>query len=508
MAFAAECAVGLLERAPGAARTALFGLIVVDLVVNAWGVNPTFNPAYLAEPAWLSLTHAHPDSRFYVGGKTDGTLDASDLDSSGAYLNPPGLSGSASRAALSGQANFNPSGWRSREMLSYDLAVLWPRDFATMSKRFFLSGRLERDWFLDRTGVRYRVLPRRQAGGRTPIVQVPYLMESFLFDYGSEVAPRVMVVSNREVVGDVEQQIEALFTGGWDIRSTAIIDHEPAVAGHAGRRCLRRRDRRGHSESCRCQGRCRRARRIPRDARFVLGRLARDCRRSPRDDRSRRRPLSSRSPEPRTARRRILVPPARVSDRSRSIGGGAGRRARALRLAGPFQSFYRLDDFSALCEFAILGVQRDRAGCRGAEFDRRADGNGCHCRGGAGFIGSTVVDRLLLDGHAVVAFDDFSTGLERFLEYAVSRREFMLVRGDALDSSALTSAMRGADVVFHLAANADVRFGTNYPRRDLRAKHHRDLQRARGDARERHAPHRLFVHRLDLRGGDRDSDSG
>ena len=120
-----------------------------------------------------------------------------------------------------------------------------------------------------------------------------------------------------------------------------------------------------------------------------------------------------------------------------------------------------------MCEFAILGVQRDRAGCRGAEFDRRADGNGCHCRGGAGFIGSTVVDRLLLDGHAVVAFDDFSTGLERFLEYAVSRREFMLVRGDALDSSALTSAMRGADVVFHLAANADVRFGTNYPRRDL-----------------------------------------
>jgi UDP-glucose 4-epimerase len=87
--------------------------------------------------------------------------------------------------------------------------------------------------------------------------------------------------------------------------------------------------------------------------------------------------------------------------------------------------------------------------------------------GGAGFIGSTLVDRLLLDGHAVVAFDNFSTGLERFLEHAVSRREFMLVRGDALDSSALTSAMRGADVVFHLAANADVRFGTNHPRRDL-----------------------------------------
>jgi hypothetical protein len=214
-----------------AARTALFGLIVLDLVVNAWGINPTFDAAYLAEPAWLSLTQAHPDSRFYVGGKTDGQLDASDLDSSGAYLNPPGLSGSASRAALSGQANFNPSGWRGREMLSHDLAVLWPRDFAAMSTRFFLSGRLERDLLLDRTGVRYRVLPRPQAGGRTPIAQVPYLIDSFLFDYGNELAPRVMVVSKTEVVRDVGQQIDALFTGARDTRSTAIIEREPAAAG-------------------------------------------------------------------------------------------------------------------------------------------------------------------------------------------------------------------------------------------------------------------------------------
>jgi hypothetical protein len=221
------------QKRASMARTALFGVIVVDLVVNAWGVNPTFNRAYLAEPAWLSLTRAHPDSRFYVGGKANGTLDPTDLDSSGAYLNPPGLSGSASRAALSDQGFFYPSGWHTREMLSQDLAVLWPRDFDTMSRRFFRSGRAERDLLLDRTGVRYRVLTRQQAGGRTPITQVPYLMESFLFDYGSDVAPRVMVVSKREVVGDVGQQIEALFTRGWDIRSTAIIEHEPAAAGDA-----------------------------------------------------------------------------------------------------------------------------------------------------------------------------------------------------------------------------------------------------------------------------------
>jgi len=220
-------------KGAAAARGGLVGLIVLDLVVNAWTINPTFDPAYLAEPAWLSLTGADPDSRFYVGGKTAGMLDASDLDASRGYLNPPGLSGAASRAALSGQANFYPSGWRRREMLSYDLAVLWPRDFAAMTNRFFLSGRLERDLLLDRTGVRYRVLPRREAGERTPLVQVPYMVECFLYDYGSKVAPRVTVVSKTEVIGDVGQQIERLFAGGWDNRSTAIVEYTSAAAGDA-----------------------------------------------------------------------------------------------------------------------------------------------------------------------------------------------------------------------------------------------------------------------------------
>lgn len=87
--------------------------------------------------------------------------------------------------------------------------------------------------------------------------------------------------------------------------------------------------------------------------------------------------------------------------------------------------------------------------------------------GGAGFIGSTLVDRLLADGHRVVAFDNFSTGQEHFLDEAAVKPSFTLVRGDTLDLAALTEAMRGADAVFHLAANADVRFGTEHPKKDL-----------------------------------------
>src|SRR5512144_210229 len=87
--------------------------------------------------------------------------------------------------------------------------------------------------------------------------------------------------------------------------------------------------------------------------------------------------------------------------------------------------------------------------------------------GGAGFIGSSLVDRLLGDGHRVTAFDNFSTGQRKFLASAASKPQFTLVEGDTLDLPALTSGMKGAEVVFHLAANADVRFGTEHPRKDL-----------------------------------------
>jgi UDP-glucose 4-epimerase len=87
--------------------------------------------------------------------------------------------------------------------------------------------------------------------------------------------------------------------------------------------------------------------------------------------------------------------------------------------------------------------------------------------GAAGFIGSNLVDRLLADGVAVVGWDNMSTGQERFLEGAAREKGFSLVRGDNLDLPALTRAMAGCDFVFHLAANADVRFGTAHTRRDL-----------------------------------------
>jgi UDP-glucose 4-epimerase len=87
--------------------------------------------------------------------------------------------------------------------------------------------------------------------------------------------------------------------------------------------------------------------------------------------------------------------------------------------------------------------------------------------GAAGFIGSNLVDRLLGLGHEVTAFDNFSTGQREFLADAMKSPKFHLVEGDLLDLPAITKAVAGHDFVFHFAANADVRFGTQHPRKDL-----------------------------------------
>src|SRR5580704_17976030 len=91
----------------------------------------------------------------------------------------------------------------------------------------------------------------------------------------------------------------------------------------------------------------------------------------------------------------------------------------------------------------------------------------CFITGAAGFIGSNLVDLLLAQGQSVVGWDNFSTGQKRFLDGALINQDFELIEGDNLELPALTRAMAGCDTVFHLAANADVRFGLEHPAKDL-----------------------------------------
>lgn len=89
--------------------------------------------------------------------------------------------------------------------------------------------------------------------------------------------------------------------------------------------------------------------------------------------------------------------------------------------------------------------------------------------GGAGFIGSHLVDRLLRDGHAVVAADDLSTGSAANLAGALEHPRFSLVELDVASPGAVERlAAESADVVFHLAAQMDVRHSVSDPLDDGR----------------------------------------
>ena len=76
--------------------------------------------------------------------------------------------------------------------------------------------------------------------------------------------------------------------------------------------------------------------------------------------------------------------------------------------------------------------------------------------GGAGFIGSHVVERLLRDGHRVRVLDNFSSGSRENLAFGTGAPRLEVVEGDIRDPTATGAASRGVDVIFHQAAMRSV----------------------------------------------------
>jgi UDP-glucose 4-epimerase len=88
--------------------------------------------------------------------------------------------------------------------------------------------------------------------------------------------------------------------------------------------------------------------------------------------------------------------------------------------------------------------------------------------GGAGFVGSTMAEELANNSqNCVTIYDNFSTGFEEFLSKLRCKENVRIVKGDLLDETILNEAIKGNEFVFHFAANADVRFGLNHPKKDL-----------------------------------------
>ena len=87
--------------------------------------------------------------------------------------------------------------------------------------------------------------------------------------------------------------------------------------------------------------------------------------------------------------------------------------------------------------------------------------------GGAGFIGSHLVDKLMDRGDTVTVYDNLSSGKKQFLEQHFKKTNFNFIEGDLLDLEKLKNSIKNHDVVFHIAANPFVRLGEKQTRLDL-----------------------------------------
>jgi len=87
--------------------------------------------------------------------------------------------------------------------------------------------------------------------------------------------------------------------------------------------------------------------------------------------------------------------------------------------------------------------------------------------GGAGFLGSNLIERLLKQADLVTVYDNFSSGKKEFLLAFAKNKNLKIVTGDVLDTSLLQKSSKGHTIIFHLSANADVRKGTENIKLDL-----------------------------------------
>ena len=92
----------------------------------------------------------------------------------------------------------------------------------------------------------------------------------------------------------------------------------------------------------------------------------------------------------------------------------------------------------------------------------------CVVTGGAGFIGSHLVDALLAAGNEVTVVDNLSGGKREFLQPHEGNRRFRFVEADLSAEGFICEDFKGADTVFHLAANPDVRTGATDTKTPIR----------------------------------------
>src|SRR4029453_3351807 len=218
------------------ARALLFGLAMVELIAVNADLNPVLPASQLGPPSWITALKGNPNDRFYFGGKFRGTLIEGDIDLPQVQWRPPrGFSVEQGRSVMVANVALTPAAWGVRELLSYDLPLLWSMDHALAEGRFEHADRAERLRFLARGGVRYCLVGTPPRPDMSPIQLVG---ENFgpmgVFECVPDVR-RVYVVPQASIIPDTKVQLARLFEESFDAESTVMLERPaPEAAGLAG----------------------------------------------------------------------------------------------------------------------------------------------------------------------------------------------------------------------------------------------------------------------------------
>lgn len=232
------------RRRAGLAAILLCGLAVADpLAVNA-DLNPTIAPAAIGEPAWLRSTRAHPGDRVYVGGVvrlgSRRPSGAPNVDAPARMNFPAEQPFTHALVTIGAQFATVPARWRVRQIISHDLAELWPIEYREVLVDFLTRPFEDRVRFLRRTGVRYCALPQPPSAGAAPVQTLEPLFVDFALYECSDAPRRVYVTGAARIEPGRRERVDLLFDPAHDPSEEVVLDRlAPEPEGAPGAPSLR-----------------------------------------------------------------------------------------------------------------------------------------------------------------------------------------------------------------------------------------------------------------------------
>ncbi len=208
---------------------------LIDPISVNYDVHPTLPASRLGPPEWVAETRDHPDDRVYIAGRLrKGTSESERLDAPSRFPVPFDWDVQESVTMVTIQFAHAPAAWGVRELISYDLPQLWPREYTMMLRAFKDASPADRLRFLQRTGTRYCLLQEPPHPGVKPLIAPALSAPMALYECHDD-PRRVYVTAGAIVEPDLRRQLTMLFDEHHDHFASVLLEREPpAPAGNPG----------------------------------------------------------------------------------------------------------------------------------------------------------------------------------------------------------------------------------------------------------------------------------